>query len=58
MVASGEGCPSGAHELADAEPLQVFALRWLMGRPGVGCTVVEMEQEGYAEAALLALSQD
>lgn len=58
MVTTGEGCPSGAHALTDAEPLQVFALRWLMGRLGVSCTVVEMEQEDHAEAAFLALRRD
>lgn len=58
MVTAGGGCPSGAHALSDTESLQIFALRWLMGRPGVGCTVVEMEQKDHADAAFLALRQD
>lgn len=58
MVTTGEGCPSGAHSLAETDPLQVYALRWLMGSPGVGCTVVEMEQAEKVEEAFAALRRE
>ncbi|CAN0159131.1 unnamed protein product [Ectocarpus sp. 6 AP-2014] len=58
MATTGKGCPSGAHLLADSEPLQIYALRWLMGSPGVGCTVVEMEQAEKVEAGFAALRRE
>ncbi|CAN0186936.1 unnamed protein product [Hapterophycus canaliculatus] len=58
MVVTGEGCPSGAHTLGDADPLQVYALRWLRKSPGVSCSVVEMEQPDLVEEAFLSLRRD
>lgn len=58
MATTGEGCPSGVHLLADSEPLQIYALRWLMGNPGVGCTVVEMEQAEKVEEGFAALRRE
>ncbi|CAN0267067.1 unnamed protein product [Ectocarpus sp. 6 AP-2014] len=58
MATTGKGCPSGAHLLADSEPLQIYALRWLMGSPGVGCTVVEMEQAEKVEEGFAALRRE
>ncbi|CAM9500083.1 unnamed protein product [Scytosiphon promiscuus] len=58
MVVTGEGCPSGAHALGEADPLQVYALRWLRKSPGVSCTVVEMDQPNLVEEAFLSLRRD
>ncbi len=55
MVKTGEGCPSGAHTLPDADPLHVYALGWVMAKPGVACTVVEMERPDLVEDGLVAL---
>lgn len=55
MVTTGEGCPSGAHVVSDTEPLQRYALRWLVERPGVHCTVVEMERPSHVADALFAV---
>lgn len=57
MVTTGNGCPSGVHSVPDEDPLQVYALRWLMGKPGLGCTVVEMEQAQHVADAMVALRQ-
>lgn len=55
MVTSGHGCPSGKHSISEATPLQRYALRWLMARPGVGCAVVGMERPEHVTNALLAM---
>ncbi|CAM9209211.1 unnamed protein product [Choristocarpus tenellus] len=55
MVVSGEGCPSGAHVIPDDETLQHYALRWLVHQPGVGCTVVDMENPQDVDNTMLTI---
>lgn len=55
MITSGDGCPSGAHALPEDEPLQHFAVRWVIQRPGVSCTVVGMQRPEHVDGALSAM---
>lgn len=57
MVTTGEGCASGAHQLSETESLKRYAIRWLMDRPGLVCTVVEIEQPDHVDDALMAMRQ-
>lgn len=57
MITSGAGCASGAHTLADDEPLQTFAIRWLTEYPGVACTIVDMDTSQLVDDGVAALKK-
>lgn len=58
MVTTDIDCPSGVHSLAETDPLQVYALRWLLEKPGLDCTVVEMEKAQHVADAMLSLRRE
>lgn len=41
--------------LEDGEPLQRYAVRWLLDQAGVTCAVVGMEQAEYVDGAVSAM---
>ncbi|CAM9515267.1 unnamed protein product [Laminaria digitata] len=58
MVTTDIDCPSGVHSLPETDPLQVYALRWLLEKPGLDCTVVEMEKAQHVADAMLSLRRE